>query len=294
MVIERNWVHISLRVIVGVVFCVSAVAKLVAIDDFELYVYSYGWLPLGMSYVAARLCIGWELVLGLSLIVGWWRRPVRTMSLLTVLFFSLVLCYALLTGNDEPCECMGRLVRMNPSASLVKNGVLVLFLLGSRERRVVNGERRVKKWKVAVTAILAAVLMALPFLISVPDSWGFGPHREVLGEEALREATEPGGVLEEMGIGSEKRLVAFVTPQCPYCRLARKKLEGMERRLNLEQGSVVFVEPGDIGDSLFVAITYGNRPLMLLMEGQEVRATYHLRNVDEGEVEEFFESRNKK
>ena len=61
----------------------------------------------------------------------------------------------------------------------------------------------------------------------------------------------------------------------------------MVKRHGLKDESVVYVEPTDIGESLWVEITYGARPLMLLMDGQEVKATYHLRNVDEEEVAEF-------
>lgn len=101
-------IRLILRVLVGTLFVLSAVAKLVAIDDFELYIYSYGWFPLGMSYVVARLCIGWELVLGGLLLTGWWKRLTKTAALLTLVLFSLFLCYAALNGRNESCECMGR------------------------------------------------------------------------------------------------------------------------------------------------------------------------------------------
>ena len=282
---RRQWGRLTLRVLVGVIFCVSAVAKLVAIDDFELYIYSYGLLPLSMSYVVARLCIGWELVLGGLLLTGWWKRLTQTVALLTMVAFSLFLCYAALVGRNESCECMGRLVEMTPAVSLLKNGVLiVLVLLGVKE----NGAKVMrKKWKVIVAAVAGALLMAMPFVLSVPDSWGFGPNQEPYGEMELKMATDEGGALMELGVGNGRKLVAFVTPRCPYCKLARKKLEGLVKRHDLERKRVVFVEPGDIGEELWIKITYGARPLMLLMDGQEVLATYHLRNVDEDEVAEF-------
>lgn len=287
MAIEaERWARVVARVLAGLVFCVSAVAKLVAIDDFELYVYSYGWLPLGMSYVAARLCIGWELVLSALLLTGVWKRATRTLALLTLVAFSLFLCYALLVGRNESCECMGRLVSLNPWESLLKNGVLIMIVLwGVRESVRVNVKGR--RWRVVVAFVVGLVLMVMPFVVSVPDSWGFGPAREPFGEEALKEATATEGVLAKMGVGKERKLVAFVTPRCPYCKLARKKLDALSNRHHLPKGSIVYVEPGDVGDELFVEITHGARPLMLLMEGQEVRATYHLRNVDEDEVADF-------
>lgn len=278
------------RVLVGVLFCMSAVAKLVAIDDFELYVYSFGWLPLNMSYVAARLCIGWEMVLGGLMLSGWWRKTTRTAVLMTLVLFSLFLCYAALVGRNESCECFGRLLEMNPTMSLLKNGVLIVLVLFAfsgvgRQTEVVAQQR--KRWKIFVGAAVGLVLMAVPFVVSVPDSWGFGPDREPYGEAELREAMSEEGALAQMGVGEGRHLVVFVTPNCPYCKLARKKLGALESRHHLRRGRIVYVEPADIGEDLWVKITFGSRPLMLLVDGQEVRATYHLRNVDEEEVSDF-------
>ncbi len=296
----------------GVIFCLSAVAKLVAIDDFELYVYSFGWLPLNVSYVAARLCIGWEIVLGVLLMTGWWKKTVRLATLLTLVAFSLLLCYLALVGRNESCECMGKLVEMSPTVSLLKNAVLIMLVLlgvrGKGEMRDEKGEMRDEKgemrdekgemrkekdvlkgerWKVVVAFVVGLVLLALPFVVSVPDSWGFGPNREPYGETALKEATEGDGVLLRMGVGEGRKLVVFVTPKCPYCKLARKKIDGMKHRHDLKEGSVVYVEPTDIGEEVWLGITYGSRPMLLLMENQEVKATYHLRNVDEDEIVDF-------
>lgn len=281
-------IRLILRVLVGTLFVLSAVAKLVAIDDFELYIYSYGWFPLGMSYVVARLCIGWELVLGGLLLTGWWKRLTKTAALLTLVLFSLFLCYAALNGRNESCECMGRWVDLSPAESLVKNGVLILLvLLGHRRDATCRVSKACRVSKLVVSIVVGVVLMVTPFVVSVPDSWGFGPNREPYGEVELREATMADGALMQMGVGEDKKLVAFVTPKCPYCKLARKKLDGLVKRHGLEEGSVVYVEPKDIGEELWIEITYGARPLMLLMDGQEVKATYHLRNVDEDEVADF-------
>lgn len=280
--LEKPAVRITLRVLTGAVFCLSALSKLVGIDQFELYVYSYGFLSLSASYIVARLCIGLELVVALMMWAGWYLRLTRLATLLMLVFFSLVLCYAALAGRDDSCQCFGQLVDMNPGESLLKNAVLIAVVL----LFVPMGERPQKRvWKM-VACLSGAVLMVLPFVVSVPDSWGFGPQRERFGEETLQASMDEGGKLEQMGIGHGHKLVAFVTPNCPYCKLAREKLGSMAKRNDIAEGKIVYVQPSDIGDSLFIAITYGARPLMLLMDGKEVKATYHLRNVDEDEVAE--------
>lgn len=282
-IIEKPAVRIVLRVLIGAVFCVSALSKLVAIDHFELYIYSYGFLSLSASFMVARLCIGVELVVALMMWVGWYQRLAKLFSLLMLVFFSLVLCYAALAGRDDSCQCFGQLVEMNPGESLLKNALLIVLVL----LFVPKGERPERKgWKIA-SVVLAVLLLAVPFVVSVPDNWGFGSHREPFGEEALSTAVGEGGPLEAMGIGHERRMVAFVTPKCPYCKLAREKLGSMAKRHAIETEKIVYVQPADIGDSLFIAITYGARPLMMLMDGSEVVETYHLRNVNEKEVAEF-------
>jgi hypothetical protein len=243
-------------------------------------VYSYGFLSLSASYIVARLCIGLELVVALMMWAGWYLRLTRLATLLMLVFFSLVLCYAVLAGRDDSCQCFGQLVDMNPGESLLKNAVLIAVLL----LFVPMGERPQKRvWK-TVAWLSGALLMVLPFVVSVPDSWGFGPQRERFGEETLQASMDEGGKLEQMGIGHGHKLVAFVTPSCPYCKLAREKLSSMARRNDIAEDNIVYVQPSDIGDSLLIAITYGARPLMLLMDGKEVKTTYHLRNVDEDEV----------
>lgn len=282
---DKPVVCIVLRMLIGALFCLSAVAKLVSIDGFELYIYSFGWLSLSASFMAARLCIGVELVLALLLITGWYPRLTRLATLLLLIGFSVVLCIAALMGRSDSCQCFGDLVEMNPVQSLLKNAILIALVLLYRP----HGNRPQKKaWKV-VSAVLALLLLASPFAISVPDNWGFGPHEESFGKQALQESVSEGGPLARMGVGTERRLVAFVTPRCPYCKLAREKLTSLARRHKIGEESIVYVEPGDIGDSLFLAITYGARPLMMLMDGNEVRATYHLRNVDEKEVSNFLQ-----
>ena len=69
-----------------------------------------------------------------------------------------------------------------------------------------------------VGVVVGVLLMATPFVVSVPDSWGFGPFDEPYGEESLKAATGEEGALLKMGVGEGRRLVAFVTPRCPYCK----------------------------------------------------------------------------
>lgn len=280
----RRVVAWVLRLLLAGIFVVSAVAKLVAIDHFEIYVFSYGVFSLNVSYVVARLCVGVELVLAVLLAGGWLPRLTRLVVLLLLLLFSLLLCYALLMGRDDSCQCFGELVPLSPAPSLLKNALLIVLTLWSL-RTMGDGSRHAVAAVIPLRRIVAPlvciVMLVLPFVVSVPDSWGYGPSREPYDEVALREALSVVDDGEEV-IGG--RLVVFITEGCPYCRMAREKVEGIVRRGALDGSLVRYVEPRDLPKGLFVRVTYGMRPLLLLMRGDSVVATYHLRNIDEEEI----------
>ena len=261
----------ALCILLAAVFIVSAVAKIFSIDQFELYVYSYGLFSLNITFILVRLCIGIELMLGVLLLTGWRRRMILLAMLAMLLFFCLFLCFAALRGRTDSCQCFGQLADTPPTLSLLKNAVLVIMTLAAL--RLQGKQSRKRTWLVAV---LTAAALATPFIVSVPDSWMFGSSHERYNREALKDV--------ECGDRETDRLVAFVTPGCPYCRMTRQKLDAMAVRHNITDEAIIYIEPKDIGDSLFLTVTYGARPLVLLMHGDSVMATYHYRNIYERQI----------
>lgn len=271
---------VVLRVLLALLFVVSAVAKLMAIDDFELYVFSYGFFPLNVVYVLVRLCIGAELLLGVLIAAGWWRRWVNLAALAMLLFFSLFLCYAALVGRNESCQCFGRLADMPPAVSLLKNAVLIaLVLLYSKlSARTAHRHRR---WMTFVAVACGVAAMVVPFVVSVPDSWMFGPEDGIFDRELMQQT------VEEQHWNTGHRLVAFVTPGCPYCKMTRSKLTSIANRHDIPEEAILYVEPDDIGSELFLKITYGQRPLVVMLDEGRPVVTYHYRNINERQISRF-------
>ena len=271
-----------LRVLLGLVFAVSAVAKLLAIDAFELYVFSYGFVPLNVTYVLVRLCIAGEALLGVMIVTGWWRRWVNLAVLMVLLLFSLFLCYAALSGRDDSCQCMGRLAEMPPAVSLLKNAVLIVVTLFVMKKGCGLGESRWSKArKLVVTAAVAVGLTVAVFVVSVPDNWMFGDDEMLYDEELLQET------VGERGLGDGRMLVAFVTPGCPYCMMSKEKIGMIARRHDLDTTAIVYIEPADIGAQRFMDLTYGSRPLVVLIDNGTPVGTWHYRNIDERRLAEF-------
>lgn len=289
--------------LIAAVFIFSAVSKLMpsAIDQFELYIYSFGFFSLDFCFIVARLCIGVELVLALFTLCGWFPRAMRLATSGVLIVFSLFLCYASLIGRNDNCQCFGEMVDLNPLQSLLKNALLLAVVLFYYH--LTPPKPRMQSRWVAIPVVLAAVLMATPFIVSIPDSWYFGPEKQSFNEEAFTEWYSDYTNNQAVEQADARRIVAFVTPKCPYCQLARKKLDAIVSRHDIDPSRLIYVEPQRkentqeaivVSSKLFNEIIYDRTtksyafPLVLLLDGTQVVATYHLRNIDEDQIVEFF------
>ena len=274
-----------LRVLLAAVFMVSAVAKLFAIDDFELYIFSYGFFSLNVSYLVARLCIAAEFLVGLFLALGWWARWMQLLTLLLLILFSLFLCYAAIIGRTDSCQCFGRMADLSPAQSLLKNAVLIVLTLVYSRLSSFSGSSRRSRAILSIVFVVGVLVSV--FCISVPDNWMFGPEEGRYNQELLEEAIAPEGALAEHHLAEGHQLMAFVTPGCPYCRMTREKIGSIASRNQLDTTAIHFFEPQDLPDGLFLEITYGQRPLVLLLDNGVPVVTYHYRNINEKEISRF-------
>ena len=279
---SSRWLHWVLRVLLAALFIVSSMAKLFAIDDFELYIFSYGILSLNGSYLAARLCIGIELLVGIMIALGLWRRITCIAAFLLLVFFSIFLCYAALIGRTDSCQCMGKLANLPPALSLLKNAILLVLLL--LYNRVTTPDNRRPRVLRIVTVLLAIGSLALPFCISVPDNWMFGPEEMYFDNELLQQT------IKEHQLDKGHQLVALVTPGCPYCRMTREKLTSIAKRNHLPEGCIHYLSSEELGNDLFLRITYGQRPLVLLLEDGHPTTSYHYRNINERQICHWLET----
>ena len=284
---KRPVAVLVLRLLLAAVFMVSAVAKLFAIDDFELYIFSYGFFSLNASYLVARACIAVEFLVGLFLALGWWARWVQLLALAMLLFFSLFLCYAALVGRTDSCQCFGRLADFSPAQSLLKNAVLIVLVLILYRFSRIYRTSRLSRISILFSVLFVVASFVAVFCISVPDNWMFGAEETRYDKVLFEEALSPEGALAEEGLAEGHQLVAFVTPGCPYCRMTREKLSSIASRHHLDTAAIHYYEPQELPDGLFLQITYGQRPLILLIDNGVPVVTYHYRNINEKEVEDF-------
>lgn len=290
------------RMLLGAFFICSAVAKLIDIDRFEVYVFSYNILSLNLSFLAARLVIVCELLVGIGLIANVFNRLVDLCTLLMLVGFTLFLGYAALIGRTDSCQCMGPLLEINPAQSILKNALLILLLLFAMRCAPWKWRPRWFVWLPVVVATLVTV-----FCISAPDNWLFPASDEVYDAEEFDAAIRPEGVLYPLHIDQGRHVVAFLTSGCQFCRMADEKLTHICRRNDLDSCSFLYLVPSSdttltpltVDSATFLRpayllpvmtyalITYGQRPMVFLVNEGKVEGTCHYRNIDEKRIVEF-------
>jgi hypothetical protein len=252
--------------------------------------------------MAARLVIVAELLVGIGLMANIAKRLVDTCALLMLVCFTLFLGYAALSGRTDSCQCMGSLVEFDPLQSIAKNAVLLLLLVVAMGARPWSWRPR---WFVWLPVVLAPTVTV--FVLSAPDNWLFGPSDEIYNAEQLDSAIAPDGELAPLKLAEGRHAVAFLSPGCQFCRMADEKLTHICRRNGLDSTAFVyiipaadstvapltldtvsFIRPGHLVPPMtFALITYGQRPMLMLMENGKVTATCHYRNINEKQIVDF-------
>ncbi len=174
----------ALRVSFGALFVISSVSKLQYPDLFIEAVQKYGILPEGLAHVFGTVVPWAELFIGCSLILGIFTMFVAGITAALVFSFIIANIYSLFGPySGEPCECLGRLVRLSHPVALVIDFAMLFvagLLLYMRDKSEMIGVwRLIKKYSSSLPragvytlgVVLIAVSMVVSFvLIPAPRS----------------------------------------------------------------------------------------------------------------------------
>ncbi len=123
-----------LRVIVGGLFIFSGLIK--AIDPSGLrYKMDEFFEVWGMhnfskfSLVLAILMIGFEIIAGVALLLGYAQRVFSTLLLLLITFFTFLTAYVLFSGKIKECGCFGDCIKISNWETFWKDVILLVMAL---------------------------------------------------------------------------------------------------------------------------------------------------------------------
>lgn len=248
MQLTKTLLSVLLSVLVGLVFIYSAFVKLVpVVETFEFTFVDIGIANWKTAPVLARLLIGFEFSLGILLVACFNLKKFTLPLTACLLVVFIIYLFALLanTGNTGNCGCFGETLPMTPVQALIKNFIMLLFLLPVY---LWLPGWTVKRNLLLVTAVVP-ITIGLPFIINPVDyAYSSNNLNEVVNyplELDLLYNPEDSSKVEIPGIElrNGKQIVAFLSLTCSHCRIAAKKFRLLKK--NNPAIPIYFVLNGD-------------------------------------------------
>lgn len=315
-----------IRLSLGAFLITTAVLKLISIDSFELYIYSFNIFSFVTTTIISRIVITVEMLLGLWLMLKIFYRETWLLCMSMMVAFTIFLIFAYFDKGDESCHCMGEIISMKPGHSIIKNIVIIMLLVLIKVGRGDKVTRR-GQWLGAGTTL--AISFIIPFVI-VPNDMIYNKlfsKEERLNREAFYESVSDStyniflNVLPEMkddsiifveeerhmNIGEGRYMINYAIAGCKYCKMGAERLSIMFEKHEIDKGKLRFViSGGPISISMFMKmagtkeyghwkiaphkmmeLTYGEFPQYVFVENGDIVYTGDFRHLDETEIIEF-------
>lgn len=208
-----------LRLLIGALFITTAVFKLLAIEEFELYIYSFGIFNFLLSTIVARLVIMAEMLFGICLMAKLMYKYVWRLTMLMLVGFTLLLIYVAIFRNDTNCHCFGEIVPLAPVKSIIKNVVTMLLMVLIRKEKDYRF-----RGKVVVIVFAFLVSIIVPFVVFPMDAVInklFAPDGDIINVEAFTMFQED-STMTDFDIHDGNYVIAVYSSGCKYCKMSAK------------------------------------------------------------------------
>lgn len=194
-ILVTTWIA---RIIVGVVFITSGMAKLLDLwgTVFKIEDYAAVWgieVPRTVIMVSALSLATFEFTAGSLLITGCYRRVVSWLLALCMAFMLPLTAYIWYADPVADCGCFGDLIVISNSATFFKNVVLAIFIIillkyNLKARYLYNPSIQ---WVVVVILVLYSLTIAL-IGYNVQPLVDFRPYK--VGQELLDDSNNDSAV----------------------------------------------------------------------------------------------------
>ena len=292
-----------IRILIGLMFIVSAVLKIFSLDTFEIYIYSLDFFGFVFSGFVARCVIAAELLLGSFLIAKILYKPTWWLTMAMMVVFTLFLVYVALFRNDANCHCMGELVELNPARSIVKNLVLILLLLLIRKE---------DDWhfrgKVALGISLLVASVAVPFALFPMDSfYQIFSREEQKVDMAKFSQFMQDSTAQALQLDRGDYVIGYLASGCKYCKISATKIHTIFQNNQLDSTRLMFMIWGSeksvrsfqeetetqgyryesINPVEALNIVFGQFPTYVYVHNGQVERVANLRGLEERDTVDF-------
>ena len=260
-----SWI---LRLIISVLFIVSAVAKLYPSPYFAISTFEVKQLyPLGFSEGFApyfsRILIGIEFALGIAILLKDYLKKITIpATILLLAVFTIHLSYTtFVSGNAGNCGCFGELIPMTPVEAIIKNIIAIGLLIWLFKILPADGKSNFWLLKSVGLGCILALFMLAPIrpvaeVVEEPISEVQENLGVVVDSSALLTVEEPKAEIEKdtakkveekktedapkkvksgyekyfPGIDNDKKILCYFVPGCDHCMDTAKELNAMRKK----------------------------------------------------------------
>lgn len=134
----KNIIHLSLSILLGIVYFLSAITKVFSLKAFGgevmlyLEIYFNGWLSNYSIHVAGLVCLA-ELTIGIFYLMPKFCHYANLVGFAVLSFFVYLTgdnyFNPSMVGKVESCGCFGELIHFTPLESFIKSCVLWVISL---------------------------------------------------------------------------------------------------------------------------------------------------------------------
>ena len=103
--LTHPWLTIRVQLALGAIFIIAAIPKIADPPSFAHMIYNYRILPAGLINISSLVMPWVELLCGIALVLGVWRRAALSIITILLLVFIVAISINLARGNAIDCGC---------------------------------------------------------------------------------------------------------------------------------------------------------------------------------------------
>jgi len=104
-VLRHPWLTIRVQLALGAIFIIASLPKIADPPSFAHMIYNYRILPAGLINFTSLVMPWVELLCGIALILGVWRRPALAITAAMLVVLIVAISINLARGNAIDCGC---------------------------------------------------------------------------------------------------------------------------------------------------------------------------------------------
>jgi putative oxidoreductase len=103
--LTHPWLTIRVQLALGAIFIIAALPKIADPPSFAHMIYNYRILPAGLINISSLVMPWVELLCGIALVLGVWRRAALSIITILLVVFLVAISINLARGNAIDCGC---------------------------------------------------------------------------------------------------------------------------------------------------------------------------------------------